>query len=76
MILRLRWHNFSSQIGLLATRDGLIMENKHSPYANVVVTRIDNMNDEKIKKLITVLHSRQVELKVQEMYKGDAVKAW
>ncbi len=52
------------------------MENKHSPYANVVVTRIDNMNDEKIKKLITVLHSRQVELKVQEMYKGDAVKAW
>lgn len=69
-------NNFSSQIGLLATRDGLIMENKHSPYANVVVTRIDNMNDEKIKKLITVLHSRQVELKVQEMYKGDAVKAW
>ncbi|HEJ9660111.1 TPA: MetQ/NlpA family ABC transporter substrate-binding protein [Proteus mirabilis] len=69
-------NNFSSQIGLLATRDGLIMENKNSPYANVVVTRIDNMNDEKIKKLITVLHSRQVELKVQEMYKGDAVKAW
>ena len=55
MILRLRWRLstiiFLSQIGLLATRDGLIMENKHSPYANVVVTRIDNMNDEKNKEI-------------------------
>ncbi len=43
------------------------MENKHSPYATMLLLpRIDNMNDEKkIKKLITVLHSRQVELKVQ-----------
>lgn len=69
-------NNFSSQIGLLATRDGLILENKNSPYANVIVTREDNKNDEKIKKLITVLQSRQIELKFKEMYKGDAVRAW
>ena len=69
-------NNFSSQIGLIATRDGLILENKNSPYANVIVTREDNKDDENIKKLISVLHSRQIELKFKEMYKGDAVKAW
>ncbi|WP_193015344.1 MULTISPECIES: MetQ/NlpA family lipoprotein [Gammaproteobacteria] len=69
-------NNFSSQIGLIATRDGLILENKNSPYANVIVTREDNKNDENIKKLISVLHSRQIELKFKETYKGDAVKAW
>lgn len=69
-------NNFSSQVGLIATRDGLILENKDSPYTNVIVTREDNKNDENIKKLISVLHSRQIELKFKEMYKGDAVKAW
>lgn len=69
-------NNFSSQIGLIATRDGLILENKNSPYANVIVTREDNKDDENIKKLISVLHSRQIELKFKEMYKGDALKAW
>ncbi|OAT39228.1 MetQ/NlpA family lipoprotein [Proteus myxofaciens] len=69
-------NNFSSQAGLLATRDGLILENKNSPYANVIVTRVDNMNDEKIQKLISVLHSKSIELKVKEVYKGDAIKAW
>lgn len=69
-------NNFSSQVGLIATRDGLIVENKNSPYANVIVTREDNKNDENIKKLVSVLHSRQIELKFKEMYKGDAVRAW
>ncbi|MEQ4921929.1 MetQ/NlpA family lipoprotein [Proteus hauseri] len=69
-------NNFSSQMGLLATRDGLILENKTSPYANIIVTREDNKNDEKIKKLINVLQSRQIELKVKELYKGDAIRAW
>lgn len=69
-------NNFSSQVGLIATRDGLILENKNSPYANVIVTREDNKNDENIKKLVSVLHSRQIELKFKEMYKGDAVRAW
>ncbi len=69
-------NNFSSQIGLIATRDGLILENKNSPYANVIVTREDNKDDENIKKLISVLHSRQIELKFKEMYKGDALRAW
>lgn len=69
-------NNFSSQVGLIATRDGLILENKNSPYANVLVTREDNKDDENIKKLVSVLHSRQIELKFKEMYKGDAVRAW
>ncbi|QAV24638.1 MetQ/NlpA family lipoprotein [Proteus hauseri] len=69
-------NNFSSQMGLLATRDGLILENKTSPYVNIIVTREDNKNDEKIKRLINVIQSRQIELKVKEMYKGDAVRAW
>lgn len=69
-------NNFSAQVGLLASRDGLFFENKNSPYANVIVTRIDNMNDERIKKLISIIRSKAIEVKVKEIYKGDAVSAW
>ncbi|WP_130834823.1 MetQ/NlpA family ABC transporter substrate-binding protein [[Erwinia] mediterraneensis] len=68
--------NFSAQAGLSATRDGLFMEGAASPYVNALVTRQENKDDEKIRKLIQVFQSDAVLKKAQEVYKGDAIKGW
>jgi len=68
--------NFSAQAGLSAVRDGLFMEDKASPYVNALVAREDNKDSEKVQKLKEAFQSQQVADKAQEVYKGDAIKAW
>lgn len=69
-------NNFSSQVGLLAKRDGLFMENTDSPYVNLIVARAKDKDNERLKKLVAVFQSDEILQKAQEVYKGDAVKAW
>ena len=69
-------NNFSSQVGLLAKRDGLFMENTDSPYVNLIVARATDKDNERLKKLVAVFQSDEILQKAQEVYKGDAVKAW
>ncbi|WNN46417.1 MetQ/NlpA family ABC transporter substrate-binding protein [Winslowiella toletana] len=68
--------NFSAQAGLSAARDGLFMEDAASPYVNALVAREDNKDSEKVQKLKDAFQSQQVADKAQEVYKGDAIKAW
>lgn len=42
-------NNFSSQVGLLAKRDGLFMENTDSPYVNLIVARAIDKDNERLK---------------------------
>ncbi|OAT29899.1 MetQ/NlpA family ABC transporter substrate-binding protein [Proteus myxofaciens] len=69
-------NNFSSQVGLLAKRDGLFMEGTDSPYVNLIVARADDKDNENLKKLVEVFQSDEVLKKADDVYKGDAVKAW
>ena len=69
-------NNFAAQAGLDPEKEGLFTEDKNSPYANLIVAREDNKNDEKVKKFVQAYQSPEVEAEAQKTFKGGAVKAW
>lgn len=68
--------NYSTQIGLSPTRNGLFVEDKNSPYVNIFASRIDNKDSEKVKDLVKAYQTDEVAASAAEIYKGDAVKGW
>lgn len=68
--------NYALEAGLNPTEDALIIEDKNSPYVNILVTRPDNQNDEAIVKLIAALQSPEVEKFINDTYKGAVVPAF
>ena len=68
--------NFSAQVGLLATRDGLFMEDKESPYVNLIVARTDNKDEKKVKEFVQAYQSPEVAQAAEKEFKGSAVKGW
>lgn len=68
--------NYALQAGLNPTKDALVIEDKSSPYANVVVVRNGEQNNPEIKKLIEALNSPQIKQFIEEHYKGAIVPAF
>ena len=69
-------NTFSSQAGLVPSRDALFVEDKDSPYVNLVVSREDNKNDEKVLKFLKAFQSDEVAKAAEKEFKGGAVKGW
>lgn len=69
-------NNFAAQAGLNPEKEGLFSEDKNSPYANLIVSREDNQNEEKIKKFVQAYQSVEVEQKAKEVFQGGAIKSW
>ena len=76
VVLAIINNNFAAQAGLGPQKEGLFSEDKDSPYANLIVSREDNKNDEKVKKFIKAYQSPEVESAAKQTFKGGAVKAW
>ncbi|WP_413737397.1 methionine ABC transporter substrate-binding lipoprotein MetQ [Sodalis sp. RH21] len=68
--------NYSSQIGLTPNKDGLFVEDKESPYVNLIVAREDNKDSEKVKNLVKAYQTDEVAAAADKIYHGDAVKGW
>ena len=69
-------NNFAAKVGLLATRDGILVEDKKSPYVNLIVAREDNKNEEKVKNYVKAYQSKEVEEAADSIFSGGAVKGW
>lgn len=69
-------NTFATPNGLIATRDGLFVESKDSPYVNLVVAREDNKDEEKIKKFVQAYQSDEVAAAAEREFKGGAIKGW
>lgn len=69
-------NNFAASNNLTAKRDGIFVENEKSPYVNIIVSREDNKEDEKVKTFTKAYQSEEVEAKAEEVFKGGAVKGW
>lgn len=67
---------FTTAAGLIPTRDALFIEDKESPYVNLIVSREDNKDAEKVKKFVSAFQSAEVEEKALQEFKGGAVKGW
>lgn len=76
VVLAIINNNFAAQAGLDPEKEGLFSEDKDSPYANLIVSREDNKNDEKLKKFVQAYQSPEVESAAKQTFKGGAVKAW
>lgn len=69
-------NTFASPIGLNATTDGLFVEDKESPYVNLVVARKDNHQSDKVQKFLQSYQSEEVEAAAEREFKGGAIKGW
>lgn len=76
VVLAIINNNFAAQAGLDPEKEGLFSEDKDSPYANLIVSREDNKNDEKVKKFVQAYQSPEVESAAKQTFKRGAVKAW
>jgi len=69
-------NTFAAQSGLVPSRDALFIEDRDSPYVNLIVTRQENQNDEKVKQFVKAYQSVEVEQAAIKEFKGGAVKGW
>lgn len=67
---------YASQINLTPTKDGLFVEDKDSPYVNLLVAREDNKDAENVKKFVSAYQSDEVNQAALKTFNGGAVKGW
>ncbi|SDZ21175.1 MetQ/NlpA family ABC transporter substrate-binding protein [Thermoactinomyces sp. DSM 45892] len=68
--------NYALQAKLNPIKDALFIEDKNSPYVNILATKQGNENKEVLKKLAKVLNSPEVKKFIDEKYKGAVVAAF
>ena len=68
--------NYALEAGLNPTEDALFIEDKESPYANLVATTADKKDDAAIVKLVHALQTDKVRDYILGHYKGAIVPAF
>ncbi len=68
--------SYASRIDLIPERDGLFVEDKHSPYVNLIVARKDNKNAENVRKFVQAWQSDEVNEAADRLFHHGAVKGW
>ncbi|MFI4937555.1 MAG: MetQ/NlpA family ABC transporter substrate-binding protein [Candidatus Berkiellales bacterium] len=67
--------NYAIPAGL-QQRDALFLEDKSSPYANIVVIRTEEKDQKKYQDLMAALHSPEVLEKAKKLFADQAIPAW
>lgn len=65
--------NFAIDAGLNPLKDSIAIEDSKSPYVNVVVANKKDENNEAIKTLVDVLHSKEIQDFILKEFKGAVV---
>ncbi|APS00335.1 MetQ/NlpA family ABC transporter substrate-binding protein [Pajaroellobacter abortibovis] len=68
--------NYAILANLYPTQDALFIEDKESPYANLIVVRTDRQTDPRIALLIQSFHSPEVVQAAERIFAGLAIPAW
>ena len=68
--------NFALDAKLSFKDDTILVEDKDSPYVNIVTVLKGRENEEKIQKLIKALQSEKVKKYIEEKYNGSVVAAF
>jgi D-methionine transport system substrate-binding protein len=69
--------NYALPAGLTASKDGLLVEGKDSPYVNILTVKDGMQNDPRIQALAKALTSRKVKDYIQKKYpNGEVVTAF
>jgi D-methionine transport system substrate-binding protein len=69
--------NYAIEGGLDPVKDALVTEKaKDNPYANILVVKQGQENDPRVRKLVELLHSTQVEQYIKNTFKGAVIPAF
>lgn len=68
--------NYAIPAGLIPTKDAIYLEDKNSPYANLVVVRTQEKDNKNLRELVITLHSPEVLAAAKKIFKGQAIVAW
>ena len=68
--------NFALNADLNPMKDALFIEDKDSPYVNIIAVRDGDENSDNIKKLLTAIKSDKVKKFIEDKYKGAIVPAF
>lgn len=68
--------NFAIDAGLNPVEDSIAIESPdNNPYVNIIAVRAEDKDKEAIKKLVDVLHSKEIQDFIKEKYDGAVVPA-
>ena len=67
---------FATKIGLSPTKDGVFVEDKESPYVNLIVARNDNKDSEQVKQFIAAFQTQEVYDEANKLFNNAIVKGW
>lgn len=67
---------YASSIDLTPQRDGIFVEDKESPYVNLIVARDENVNNENVQNFVKAYQTEEVFNAASEIFKGGVVKGW
>lgn len=67
---------YASSINLTPQKDGIFVEDKESPYVNLIVAREDNVNAENVVNFVKAYQTEEVYQAALETFNGGAVKGW
>lgn len=63
--------NFALDAGLNPMKDALIIEDKNSPYVNIVTVKAENKDKDNVQKLMKVLNSPEMKSFIETKYQGS-----
>ncbi|MFH0264667.1 methionine ABC transporter substrate-binding lipoprotein MetQ [Vibrio rumoiensis] len=69
-------NTFAAQNGLTAEKNGVFVENKESPYVNLIVAREDNADSENVKNFVKAYQTDEVYQEAMKLFNGSVVKGW
>ncbi len=67
---------YAAPAGYSPGKNALLVEDKESPYVNIIVTREDNKNDPRVALLIKSYQTDAVKAKATELFNDSAVAGW
>ncbi|MGF7154907.1 MetQ/NlpA family ABC transporter substrate-binding protein [Novosphingobium gossypii] len=68
--------NYALDAGLNPVRDALVIEDRNSPYVNLIVGKPRSESDPRVRKLVAVLHSEDVKRFIAGSYKDAVLPAF
>ena len=69
-------NNYAGQVGLTASENGVFVEDKESPYVNIIVARTDNKDSAAIQNFVKAYQTDEVEAEAKKQFKDGVVKGW
>ncbi|OAT20728.1 MetQ/NlpA family lipoprotein [Proteus myxofaciens] len=67
---------YIQQINLSPTKDSIFIEDKNSPYTNIIVTRKNNKDAANVRDFIKAYQSPEVATAAETIFNGGAIQGW